>query len=143
DANVGDEDEAGIANVDGFLLLRVPALRAQEKQSALASAVRRLAKMLAKIKCGVIRFPFILHRDRLPLRGDPRDVFLVKVFGVRKEGRFELSLRLAHEVIDLRRGDAADLELNGVQSARPDRHFFLAVEREHSTLAFDLYFSRE
>src|SRR2546425_7155885 len=53
-----------VANFDQFLCHWVPASRAEEKQTALASAIGRFAQMLAKVERGIIRFPFVFHRDR-------------------------------------------------------------------------------
>ena len=115
-SDVGNENETRIADFDCFLLDRIPPLRGQEKQTALASAVGRFAQLLAEIKCRVIRFPFVFHRDVLPVGRDARNVLLVEVIWHLEQRMFEFSVGLADQMIDLRSGDAADFEFDRAQS---------------------------
>src|ERR1700730_5937767 len=79
DSDVSDENETRIFDLDEFFLLGVPALRTEEEQTPLASAISRLLQVLAEIERGIIRFPLILYRDVLPFGRDPGNVFLVEV----------------------------------------------------------------
>ena len=118
DSDVSNENEARILDPNPLVLSRVPALRGQEKEAALAPAVGRLAQMLAEIERGIIRLPFVFHRDSLPLGRDAGNVFLVEIIRHLEERVLEFSFRLADQMIDLRRGYATDLELDRAERAR-------------------------
>ena len=79
-SDVGDEKKSAVAGrLDRFLFHRIPAARGQKEKAALAPAVRRFAEMLGEIERGVVRLPFVFHRDRLMLERNPRDIFLLKI----------------------------------------------------------------
>ena len=77
--------------------------------------------MLGKIECRIVRFPFVLERDALPLGRDPRNVFLVEVIRNFKERMLEFPFGLTDQMIDLGGGDASDFEFNRAQPAGADR----------------------
>ena len=62
-----------------FLLDRVPFSRRDEKEAALAPAVRRLLEMTGEIEGGIVRLKFVLKIDRLMFARDPRNVVLVEL----------------------------------------------------------------
>src|SRR5262249_58294210 len=97
--NGGDEDETRVADRHKSFLNRVPTLRRKEKQTALASAVGRFAQMFGKIERGIVGFPFVFHRDSLPLGRDARNVLLVEVVGHFEEPMFGFSLCLTDQMI--------------------------------------------
>src|SRR6516165_11821032 len=142
-ADVGNENETRITDPDRLLLDWVPTVRGQEKEAAFASAIGRFAKMFGEIERGVIRFPFVLHRDALPFGRDAGDVFVVEVIRVLKKRIFKFSFGLTDEVIDLGCCDPANLEFDRAQCARTDRQFLLAIDGQDAALAFDLQFARQ
>ena len=99
--------------------------------------------MLAEIECGIVRFPFVLERNALPLGRDSRDVFLVEVIRSFEKRMLEFSLGLADQMIDLGRGHATDLEFDCAQRPGADRQLLFAIEREHAALAFNLNLARQ
>ena len=58
-------------------------------------------------------------------------------------GRLKFAFRLANEMIDLVGRDAIDLELDYRHTARTDRDFALAAQREQAAIPLDFNFLRE
>ena len=97
--------------------------------------------MTREIEGGEVGFEFVLQIDRLLFDDEARDVFFIEA--IAKLGLIETAFGLRDEVIDLARGDASDVILDGGDAARFDRELAFAVERENAAAALDFDFARQ
>src|SRR5262245_17539054 len=99
--------------------------------------------MFGKVERRIVCFPFVLERDALLFERYAGNIFFVEEIGVAEMRMLELSLSLADEVIDLRRGDTRNLVFNCAESAGTDRQLSFTAECKQPTLAFDLDLARQ
>ncbi len=128
---IGQDTPAAL--VKAVVVAPRPRHHAQKKEPQLAVVRVGTVKKLRKIERRIVVLRGVGIRDALRADDSFRDVALVEIL-VGEGGTLEISLRLADQVIDRRRCDAAQPELQLLHPAAQDRELTLAAQREQRSI---------